>query len=61
MGHIDEDQLQGSCLVIMGARLEANTFNITYLTGADTILPFHAHDQGDSGNITKCQNEIGME
>ena len=46
---------------IMSARLKANAFDIAYLTGADTVLPFYVHDQGHSRNVAKCQNEIGME
>ena len=47
--------LQGD---IVGLRIESNTFDVTNLTGTDTILPLYAHDQGYSGNVTKSQNEV---
>jgi len=46
---------------IVMVTIEANTFDVAYSTRADTILPFHTHDQSHSRNVSKCQDEIGME
>ena len=49
--------LQGDIVCV---RTEVNTFDVAYLTRTDTVLPLHVHDQSHSGNVTKCQDEIGM-
>src|SRR5271156_1960489 len=45
---------------IVCARTEVNTFDVAYSTRTDTVLPLHAHNQSHSGNVAKCQDEIGV-
>ena len=44
---------------IVSAR-DRDTFDVACLTRAETILPFHAHYESHSRNVTKWKDEICM-
>ena len=41
--------------------LDANAFDPTHSTGKQGIVSFHVHKHGNSGNVTKASDDIGME
>jgi len=40
---------------------DANTLDLTHLTGTQGIVSLHVHDHGNGGDITKGCDKIGME
>jgi len=40
---------------------DANTSDLTHLTGTQGIVSLHAHDHGNGRDITKGCDKIGME
>ncbi len=40
---------------------DANTEDPAHSTGAQAIVSFHVHEHGNSGNVTKASDDIGME
>jgi len=40
---------------------DANTLDLTHSTGTQAIVSFHVHKHGNSGNVTKASDDIGME
>jgi len=40
---------------------DANTLDLTHLTGTQAVVSFHVHKHGNSGNVTKASDDIGME
>ena len=40
---------------------DMDTKNHAHSTGTQAIVSFHVHEHGDSRNITKASNDIGME
>ena len=41
--------------------LDANAFDPTHSTGKQGIVSFHVHEHGNSGDVTKASDDIGME
>jgi len=41
--------------------LDANAFNPAHSTGKQGIVSFHVHKHGNSRNVTKASDDIGME
>jgi len=39
----------------------ANSDNATHSTGTQTIVSFHVHEHGDSGNVAKASDDVGVE
>src|SRR5258707_1639783 len=40
---------------------DANSSDAAHLTGTQTIVSFHVHEHGNSGNVAKASDDIGME
>jgi len=40
---------------------DANTLDLTHSTGMQAIVSFHMHKHGNSRNVTKASDDIGME
>ena len=40
---------------------DANTLDLAHSTGTQGIMSFHVHNHGNSGNVTKASDNIGME
>ena len=40
---------------------DANTEDPAHSTGAQAIVSFHMHEHGNSGNVTKASDDVGME
>jgi len=40
---------------------DANTLDLTHSTGTQAVVSFHVHKHGNSGNVTKASDDIGME
>ncbi len=40
---------------------DANSSDVAHSTGTQTIVSFHVHEHGNSGNVTKASDDVGME
>ena len=40
---------------------DANGLDLAHSTGKQGIVSFHVHEHGNSGNVTKASDDIGME
>jgi len=40
---------------------DANTEDPAHSTGTHTIVSLHVHEHGNSGNVAKASDDIGME
>jgi len=49
--------IEGSVLQVW----DANTLDLTHSTGTQAIVSFHVHKHGNSRNVTKASDDIGME
>ncbi len=38
-----------------------NSLDAAHLTGTQTIVSFHVHEHGNSRNVTKASDDVGME
>jgi len=38
-----------------------NSSDAAHLTGTQTIVSFHVHEHGNSGNVAKASDDVGME
>jgi len=40
---------------------DANTEDPAHSTGTRTVVSLHVHEHGNSGNVTKASDDVGME
>ena len=40
---------------------DANSSDAAHSTGTQTIVSFHVHEHGNSGNVAKASDDVGME
>ncbi len=38
-----------------------NSLDAAHSTGTQTIVSFHVHEHGNSGNVAKASDDVGME